>query len=84
MTGHTITHARILNKLGGVILCRRHKAPGRREATGALIYRFLRAGCLTGCRAEKLVSPELYPDYFPRATHSYLVATLGDSPARME
>jgi hypothetical protein len=86
VTGHTTPSCffpvRSSTQVGGAILCRRDTA--LRELAllqGAVLHRALRAGCLTGCRAETPVSRAVYPDYFARATHSFPVATLRNQGA---
>jgi hypothetical protein len=70
VTGHTTTHAHIMNALGGVNLCRRDKAPDELALlTGALLHRAPRAGCLTGCRAGTLVPTQsTLPDFHAQHT----------------
>lgn len=69
VTGHTTPSCflpvRSSRQLGGVTRCRRDEAPHEfAPQAGASIHRALRAGCLTGCRAETPVSPRSVPRWF--------------------
>ena len=81
MTGHTKysldVDIRTSTQIGGAILCRRDTALGELAPfNSAVLHRAPRAGCLTGPGAGTPVSLAVYPDCFPRATHSFPVATL--------
>lgn len=81
VAGHTTPSlnlaVRTSTQLGGVILRRGDATPDRlASCDGVVLHRALRAGCLTGCRAEMPVSRAVYTSAFSRATHSSPVATL--------